>query len=370
MRKDRLYFLTFVSIAIIYTIIASIALHYINKSETITLLETYLEFSKNETKTFASLVGHQMDTGIGKEAVIQNVQESLEETDLDIGYLSILDWSGKIVCHPDIMKVGEQAGASKSFVSSITEDLTIESFYTQLKTRLKEFDSASNDSDGIDNQSEVIHLYSVAGTDWIVAAHIGLGKISLKLKEMRSRFLTIFFIMGLLVVLSYAAAVRLIGSVYEKRLELKNKLLEDEVFNLSKLNSAVGDYQQRVHDTGMVGLEDTPSKRRVLTYLRNELLSIPIEEIAHIYTENTITYVVSFDGKRSTTNSSLEELFSQLDSAHFFRANRQFIIAISSIDKIVKYGNNQLKILVTPNPDSNIIISKNRAAEFKQWLNL
>ncbi|MEX0314869.1 MAG: LytR/AlgR family response regulator transcription factor [Allomuricauda sp.] len=368
MRKDRLYFLTFVTIAVIYTIIASIALNYINRSETITLLGTCLEFSKNETKTFAMLVSHQMSTGIEKEAVIQNVQQSLEETDLDIGYLSILDWSGEIICHPDIRKVGEQAGATKSFVSSVTDELTTDSFYTQLKTRLKEMEKAG--ADNLDGQSEVIHMYSVAGTDWIVAAHIGLGKISLKLKEMRNRFYTIFMVMGLLVALTYVAAVRLIGSAYEKRLELKNRQLEDEVFNLSKLNRAVGDYQQRVHDSVKVESEDTPSKRRILTYLRDELLPIPIEEIAHIYTENTITYVVCFDGKRSTSNSSLEELFSQLDSAHFFRANRQFIIAISSIDKIVRYGNNQLKILVTPKPDANIIISKNKASEFKQWLNL
>ncbi|WP_420320402.1 LytR/AlgR family response regulator transcription factor [Flagellimonas sp.] len=368
MRKDSLYLLTFVTITVIYTIIASIALHYINRSETITLLKTCLEFSKNETKTFATLVSHQMSTDIGKEAVIQNVQQSLQETDLDIGYLSILDWSGEIVCHPDVRRVGEQAAATKSFVSSVTDELTPDSFYTQLKSRLKEMES--NGPDGLANPSEVIHMQSVAGTDWIVAAHIGLSKISIKLKEMRSRFYSIFIIMGLLVVLTYVVAVRLLGSAYEKRLELKNKQLEDEVFNLSKLNRAVGDYQQRVHDSTKVESEDTPSKRRILTYLRDELLSIPIEEIAHIYTENTITYVVCYDGKRSTSNSSLEELFSQLDSAHFFRANRQSIIAISSIDKIVRYGNNQLKILVTPKPDTNIIISKNKAAEFKQWLNL
>ena len=368
MRKDRLYFLTFVSIAAIYAIIASIALHYLNRSGTITLLETYLEFSKNEAKTFATLVGHQANANIDKEEVILNVQQSLEETDLDIGYLSILDWSGRIICHPDIKQVGEQAGQAESFVSSVSDDLTIESFYEQLNVRLKA--ARNGDMDNLENTSEVIHLYPVEGTDWIVAAHVGLGKISQRLKQMQNRFYTIYLVMGLIVVLSYVLAVRLIGSSYEKRLELKNKMLEDEVVNLSKLNRAVGDYQQRVHEESKDRSSAIPSKRRLLTFLRDELLPIPIEEIAHVYTENTITYVVSFDGKRTTTNSSLDELFSQLDDAHFFRANRQFIIAISSINKIVKYGNSQLKILVTPNPDANIIISKNKAAEFKQWLNL
>ena len=112
------------------------------------------------------------------------------------------------------------------------------------------------------------------------------------------------------------------------------------------------------------------SKKRILTYLRHELLSISTDDIAYIYTESTITYVICFDGKRSTSNSSLDELFANLDNTYFFRANRQFIIAISAIDKIVRYGNNQLKILINPNSELDIIISKNKAAEFKKWLNL
>ena len=212
--------------------------------------------------------------------------------------------------------------------------------------------------------SEVIHLYPVQNSDWIVAANVNIISLNAQLDATRRNFRTIFLVMGLVVILAYVLIVRLLGSAYEKRLEMKNQKLEDEVINLSKLNRAVGDYQQKVEEQ-----PTQETKKRILTYVRNELLSIPITEIAHVYTENTITYVISFDGRRSTTNLSLDELFSQLDDSQFFRANRQFIIAISSIDKIVKYGNNQLKILVTPESENHIIISKNRASEFKQWLN-
>ena len=99
------------------------------------------------------------------------------------------------------------------------------------------------------------------------------------------------------------------------------------------------------------------------------MVPVTIDEIAYIYTENTITYVICTDGKRSTTNLSLDELYAQFDESYFFRANRQFIISIASIDKIVKYGNNQLKIIVSPGSDTSIIISKNKASQFKSWLN-
>ncbi|MCD9622206.1 LytTR family transcriptional regulator, partial [Tenacibaculum maritimum] len=87
-----------------------------------------------------------------------------------------------------------------------------------------------------------------------------------------------------------------------------------------------------------------------------------------IYTELKITYIVDFKGKKSISNSSLEELFKQLDKQTFFRANRQYLLSIKAIDKIIKYGNSQLKIETIPKADESIIISKNKTAEFKDWL--
>ncbi|AKA36503.1 LytR/AlgR family response regulator transcription factor [Flagellimonas lutaonensis] len=369
MRKDKLYFLTFLSIAVIYTVIASVALHYLIRASAHELLEAHLQFSKKEAKTFGTLVSHQLASGIAKDSAVTHIQRSLKGTDFEMGFLSMYDWSGRVVCHPDINKVGQQASNNASFVTSVTDDLSPETFYDLLVERQKKLEN--NVSEGIEQVSEVIHLYPVQNSDWIVAAHVNIGNISLQLSEIRKRFYTIFLVMGLVVILSYAITVRLIGSAYEKRLELKNQKLEDEVINLSKLNRAVGAYQQKVIEKKPASTtKSAATKKRILTYVRNELLPVPIEEIAHIYTENTITYVVCFNERRSTTNLSLDELFSNLDSSYFFRANRQFIIAISAIDKIVRYGNNQLKILVNPNSEVDIIISKNRAAEFKQWLNL
>ena len=177
--------------------------------------------------------------------------------------------------------------------------------------------------------------------------------------------------MGLVFILSSVAIVRFIGSTYEKKLENKNQKLADEVLNLATLNKEVSTYQQKVLEKPISEEEkEQIAKKRILTYIRHELLPVATEDIAYIFTENTITYVVCVDGKRSTTNTSLDELYSSLDNTYFFRANRQFIIAISAIDKIVRYGNNQLKILINPNSEVDIIISKNRASEFKQWLSL
>src|SRR5690606_16103118 len=114
----------------------------------------------------------------------------------------------------------------------------------------------------------------------------------------------------------------------------------------------------------------TAYKKRVLAYKKDEIVSISTDEIAFVYTENTITYICSLDGKLFHSNSSLDELYGDFDKTYFFRANRQFVLSIKAIDKIYKYGNNQLKVETNPKPPLSIIVSKNKASEFKQWLSL
>lgn len=355
MRKDKLYLLTFLSVAVIYIIVTMVATSYFLEDTTFELIDSQLEFGKKETKTFATLVGNELLNGTSKDTVVAQVQDALYDTHQNNVFLSVIDWSGRIICHPEIQNVGQSARSDESFVSSVADNLTADEFYDIYK-----------ETNFSENQSEVTFMYPIENSDWIVVSHINLKNLRAKIERLNYRFYTIFFIIGLIIIPTFVMTTRYIGGIYEKRLELQKQKLEDEVLNLSKLNRAVGDYQQKVTEYSGSNV----NKKRILTQLKNELLSIPIEEIALIYTENSITYVVDVVGKKSTNNSSLDELFSHLDETRFFRANRQFIIAISSIDKIVKYGNSQLKILVNPETNVDILISKNKAAEFKSWLNL
>ncbi len=364
MRKDKLYFLTFISVTIIYLIVALIAVQFALRSSTLELVTTELEIGKKEARSMAILLGFELNEGVAKDTVISHLQTSIENTDHEQIFISILDWSGRIVCHPDVTEVGQKIGSSQSFVSSVADNLSADEFY-DLLMQLKINRTATGDGE-TSKSSEVIFMFPVQGSDWIIASNVNVKSLNLQLNRMRIRFYTLFGILGLIIIPTFVITVRFIGSKYENRLELQKQRLEDEVLNFSKLNRALGEYQQKVNEDSSV----PETKRRILTHRHNELLSIPTEDIAHIYTENTVTYVVCSDDSRSTTNASLDELYSQLDENYFFRANRQYIIAISSIEKIVKYGNNQLKLLVSPETNNSILINKNRAAEFKNWLNL
>ncbi|MEM9076978.1 MAG: LytTR family DNA-binding domain-containing protein [Bacteroidota bacterium] len=370
MRKDRLYFFTFLAITAIFILIAGVSVRSFIKVSASQLLEAQLEASKREANEVAKLIGFQLENGVEKETIIENVQESIENTNTENGFICMFDWSGREVCHPDITQVGQQVNPDQSSISSVNGEMSPEDLY-DLLTSKRTFGGIRSFEDGDELQSEIIYLNPVPNSDWIIAAHANTDKITEQIDSLRTKFYTIFSIMGFSIVLCSVIMVRLIGSSYEKKLEAKNQKLEDEVVNLAKLNKDLDNYQQRVIETKpeIQSANTEKGKKRILTYVRNELRPISTDDIAYIFMESTITYVVCFDGSQSTSNSSLDELFSNLDETHFYRANRQFIVAISAISKIIKYGNNQLKILVNPNSEVDIIISKNRAAEFKQWLN-
>jgi hypothetical protein len=361
MKKDKLYFLTFLSIAIIFLFVALIASQYFIKVSANQLIEVQVESSKREANQVAKLIHFQLLSGIKKEKVILEIQQIIENSNTDTWFISVFNWGGKEVCHPDKTKVGQQINSNETLLSSLKEKNNSDDLFDLLMQK-------SNQS-----ASEIIHISPIKNSDLIVAANVNINSISSQMNTLKGNFYLIFLIMGALVIVFSFLAVRVIGSAYEKELELKNSTLTSEVVNLSKLNSDLVSYKEKVAVIPEVNITEEPlenEKQRILTYIRNELVPTAIKDIACVYTENTITYVVCFDGKKSTTNMSLDDVYTHLNSTLFFRANRQFIISIAAIDKIIKYGNSQLKILLHSKTSDEIIISKNKAAEFKQWLNM
>ncbi|WP_405568080.1 LytR/AlgR family response regulator transcription factor [Polaribacter sp. Asnod6-C07] len=361
MKKDKLYFLTFLSIAAIFLMVALFASKYFIKVSANQLIEVQVESSKREANEVAKLIDFQLSSGIKKEAIVTNIQEIIESSNANSWFISVFNWSGKEIANPDKTKVGQLVNSNQTLLTSLKEKNNSDDLYDLLV------------NSNADSHSEIIHISPIKNADLIVAANVNIKSISTQMNTLKSNFHLIFLIMGILVIVLSFVAVRIIGSAYEKQLELRNSNLTSEVVNLSKLNTDLVSYKEKVAETPLKTIKEETTekeKERILTYVRNELVPIATKDIAYIYTENTITYVVCFDGKRSTTNLSLDDMYTNLNSTLFFRANRQFIISITAIDKIIKYGNSQLKILLQSKTSEEIIISKNKAAEFKQWLSI
>lgn len=73
--------------------------------------------------------------------------------------------------------------------------------------------------------------------------------------------------------------------------------------------------------------------------------------------------------KKYLTDHPLDELETLLDPKKFFRLNRQFIAHFSAIESIHNYFNGKLKLYLSPAVKDEVIVSREKAPVFKDWLN-
>ncbi|MBP1652682.1 MAG: two component transcriptional regulator, LytTR family [Bacteroidetes bacterium] len=111
-------------------------------------------------------------------------------------------------------------------------------------------------------------------------------------------------------------------------------------------------------------------KQSFLVHNRDKLIPLSAGNIAWFYTANELVYAGTVDNKQYIIDFTMEQLQQQLDPAVFFRANRQFIVQRGAIQEVDFYFNGRLALKVHPAPKEQILISKARVPEFKNWMNV
>ncbi|WP_266363697.1 LytR/AlgR family response regulator transcription factor [Tellurirhabdus rosea] len=109
-------------------------------------------------------------------------------------------------------------------------------------------------------------------------------------------------------------------------------------------------------------------RRRFLVKHRQQWVPIEVSDIAYYFTEDGVSLFKTFGGQKYSLDYTLDDLEKMLDPTQFFRANRQFIIHIHSVQQIHTYFNNKLKLQLKPAPDDEVIISREKASDFKKWM--
>ncbi|MEM6361949.1 MAG: LytTR family DNA-binding domain-containing protein [Bacteroidota bacterium] len=104
-----------------------------------------------------------------------------------------------------------------------------------------------------------------------------------------------------------------------------------------------------------------------LVSYRQKMLLIDIQDVAYLYIKERGVFLKKKDGLEYVIEFFLDDLEKQLDPAQFYRANRQFLVARSSIQEIEPYFNGRLIIMMKPEAHIPVTISKEKATHFKRW---
>ena len=112
----------------------------------------------------------------------------------------------------------------------------------------------------------------------------------------------------------------------------------------------------------------TKYKNRFLAKVGQRSFFLQADEVAYFFADNKIVYLVDKEGNRFIINFTLEKLEPLLDPVDFFRINRKMIVHSKAIEQVKPYFNNRLKLTLKGiKADEEIIISRERVADFKEW---
>ncbi len=113
---------------------------------------------------------------------------------------------------------------------------------------------------------------------------------------------------------------------------------------------------------------DRKYKKRFTIKIGQHIKIVHVDEIECFYSENKSTYIHTNNKRNYLIDGSLEHWFDQLDPECFYRVNRTFVVHINAIKDIVAYTNSRLKLVLHSFDETEIIVSRERVKDFKNWI--
>ena len=108
-------------------------------------------------------------------------------------------------------------------------------------------------------------------------------------------------------------------------------------------------------------------KTRFMVKVGEHIRSITTDQVVLFYADGRDVYLVTQQLRKFIIDFTLESLEEVLTPNSFFRVNRTYILNIHFIQDVVMYSNSRLKIATQPAWDKEIIVSREKVNEFKDW---
>ena len=110
-------------------------------------------------------------------------------------------------------------------------------------------------------------------------------------------------------------------------------------------------------------------KSRFLIRTGEKYRSILVSEVSHFCIRERNLFLTDNQGRDFGIDYSLEQLEKLVDPRKFFRINRECIVSINAIASMYNYSSSRLKLTLKNKEDRDeYIVSRERVAEFKKWI--
>lgn len=109
-------------------------------------------------------------------------------------------------------------------------------------------------------------------------------------------------------------------------------------------------------------------KKRFVAKVGQRLKILLTEEIECFYSDSKATYAHTNDGRNYLLETTLDALEQELPPKLFFRVSRKFFVNIQAIQDIIAHTNSRLQLKLRHFKEQEIIVSRERTKDFKDWL--
>ena len=127
------------------------------------------------------------------------------------------------------------------------------------------------------------------------------------------------------------------------------------------------DIKQLIQKLSLPQASQSLYKEKFIVSFRHQWIPVNTKDIACFMKEN-IHYIYTFSGEKHILDfTTMEEIEELLDPGKFYRANRQFIINIDSIQSVKPHENQKLSLTLKAPLKIEVDISREKAPAFKKW---
>ncbi len=109
-------------------------------------------------------------------------------------------------------------------------------------------------------------------------------------------------------------------------------------------------------------------KERFAVHLGRNIVLVNADDVL-CFSKEELIYLVNKDGKKYITDyRSLDEVEELIDPTKFYRANRQYIIALQYIESIRSEESGKIQVKLKHASCPEVTVSKEKAASFRRWV--
>jgi DNA-binding LytR/AlgR family response regulator len=109
-------------------------------------------------------------------------------------------------------------------------------------------------------------------------------------------------------------------------------------------------------------------KTRFVIKVGEHLKTVETDSIGYFFSQDKATFCCTTDNRTLILDFTLEQLEDMVDPEKFFRINRKYLVSATAISDIISYTNSRLRLVLRHSTDNDVIVSRERVQEFREWL--